>query len=402
MKSLLNLGVSGAVLVALLAGCGALPSSGPTSVLINRFATDKVATTGSVPRTPYAFVALNPRVIAELPDKGPGSINKSFGSGGPSPEIRLGIGDVVQITVFESGSGGLFTPTEGGSRQGNFVTLPAQAVDRQGNITMPFAGQIKAAGRKNIEIQREIEEKLAKRALEPQILLTVLQQRASEAAVLGDVQAPSKVSINPAGDRVLDVISKAGGIRYAGYETFVTLQRNGNKATVYFNELIANPKENVFVAPGDALYVFRQQRSFLVFGATGLTGEFKFDAEKLSLVDAVARAGGIDDSKGNPRQTFVYRLQDRATLEKIGVDVASFPGGNEPIATIYRANMRDPAGLFLAQRFPMEDGDIVYVSNADQIELNKFLNFVTSLSNTSATLPANAISTRNAVRTLEP
>lgn len=402
MKPVLNLFISGALLAALLTGCGALPSSGPTSLLISRLATDKVATTGTVTRTPYAFVALNPRVIAELPDRGPGSIHRSFGSGGPSPEIRLGIGDVVQITVFESGSGGLFTPTEGGSRQGNFVTLPAQSVDRQGNITMPFAGQIKAAGRKNIEIQREIEEKLAKRALEPQILLTVLQQRASEAAVLGDVQAPSKVAINPAGDRVLDVISKAGGIRYAGFETFVTLQRKGNKATVYFNELIANPKENVFVAPGDALYVFRQQRSFLAFGATGLTGEFKFDSEKLSLVDAVARAGGIDDSKGNPRQTFVYRLQDRETLERIGVDIASFPGTNEPIATIYRANMRDPSGLFLAQRFPMEDGDIVYVSNADQIELNKFLNFVTSLSNTSATLPANAISTRNSVRTLEP
>ena len=78
----------------------------------------------------------------------------------PPSEIKLGIGDVVSVTIFEAAPGGLFVPNEAGARPGNFVTLPNQIVDSKGNITVPYAGAIRGAGRTPSEVQQAIVEAL--------------------------------------------------------------------------------------------------------------------------------------------------------------------------------------------------------------------------------------------------
>lgn len=78
----------------------------------------------------------------------------------PPPRITLDIGDVVSVTIFEAEPGGLFIPSEPGARPGNFVTLPNQVVDTNGNITVPYAGTIRALGRTPSEVQEAINEAL--------------------------------------------------------------------------------------------------------------------------------------------------------------------------------------------------------------------------------------------------
>jgi protein involved in polysaccharide export with SLBB domain len=82
-----------------------------------------------------------------------------------SGAIRLGrdsyrIGDVVSVTIFEAEAGGLFVPSEAGARPGNFVMLPEQTVDSNGNITVPCVGAIRTAGRTPSEVQQAIIEAL--------------------------------------------------------------------------------------------------------------------------------------------------------------------------------------------------------------------------------------------------
>ena len=191
----------------------------------------------------YALLDINKAVLERVVDIGPGSFFRSFGTGrGPAPVIRVGVGDVVQVSIFESSSGGLFIPAEAGVRPGNFVTLPVQTVDRSGTITIPFAGDVPAAGRTLPQIQKDIETRLANRAIEPQVIVTLTEQNATEVTVVGDVvTAANKFRIRPGGERVLDIISKSGGLRYPGYELFVTLQRGKQKATVYFPTLVNSP-----------------------------------------------------------------------------------------------------------------------------------------------------------------
>jgi protein involved in polysaccharide export with SLBB domain len=78
----------------------------------------------------------------------------------PPRRITLGIGDMVSVTIFEAEPGGLFVPSDAGARPGNFVTLPDQVVDANGNITVPYAGTIRATGHTPAEVQEAIKEAL--------------------------------------------------------------------------------------------------------------------------------------------------------------------------------------------------------------------------------------------------
>src|SRR5215813_8438479 len=53
---------------------------------------------------------------------------------------------IVGVTLFEASTGGLFIPAEAGVRPGNFITIPPQAVDVNGNISIPYGGAIRARG----------------------------------------------------------------------------------------------------------------------------------------------------------------------------------------------------------------------------------------------------------------
>jgi polysaccharide export outer membrane protein len=370
--------VLSALLGAQLSGCHILPAGGPRYRDISGGAAAALLSGQDTVAFNYVLLDINRVVLEHVAEIGPGSLFKSFGKGyGPAPVIRVGVGDIVQIAIFESSSGGLFIPSEAGVRPGNFVTLPTQEVDNAGNVTVPYAGQVPVVGRTVPEIQSDIESRLARRAIEPQVVVTLLERNASEVTVVGDVvNAANRFKIRPGGERVLDLIAKAGGLRYPGYEIFVTLQRRKRRTTVYFPTLVNKPEENIFVAPGDTIYIYREQQRFVAIGAlntAGLTGQYAFEQERLSLNEAVARAGGLLDFRANPGQVFLYRLEHRNMLERLQVDLRVFPAEQVMIPVVYRANFRDPSSFFFAQSFPMRHKDVIYVSNADAVEVSKFL-----------------------------
>jgi polysaccharide export outer membrane protein len=386
---------------AVTAACTNLPASGPYPVAVTTGSTTTLASDSSRSQLEYALVDLSSVVLLFAGPASQNSLYSSFGGGrGPAPEILVGIGDRIQIAIFEASTGGLFIPADAGSRPGNFVTLPTQSVDAKGFISVPYAGQVRANRRSLPEIQRDIEQRLATRAIEPQAIVSLVEQRSSDVTVVGEVNTPNKFAITPAGERVLDVISRAGGLRQPGYDSFVTLSRGGRSATIYFNSLMRNPKENVFVLPGDTVYVYREQRTFLAFGASGLNGQFDFDSERVSLAEGVAKAGGLLDNRADPRQVLMYRLEDRKTLEKVGVNLDKFDPEATAIPTIYRTNLRDPSGFFLAQTFQLRNKDILYVSNSDSVELIKFLTVLDAVSGTIANVATDVVTTRDAVRDL--
>lgn len=296
-----------------IAGCTMIPDSGPSRRSVESEATATLSSSIAGSILEYALVDLNRVVLPLITDPGPGSLLKTFGAGhGPVPEIKVGVGDTVQVTLFEAQAGGLFIPTDAGSRPGNFVSLPNQTVDSKGYITVPYAGQIRVLNRGTPAIQQDIVDRLKNRAIEPQAVVSLVSQTSTQVTVVGDINNPGKISINPAGDRVLDAISRAGGIRNPGYEEFVTLQRGGLKGTVYFINLVKNPHENVFVEPGDTLYVYQYQRAFMAFGATGASGQFKFLQEDVTLSDAVGKAGGLLDSRAEPANNAALKCRASA------------------------------------------------------------------------------------------
>lgn len=384
-----------------LAGCTALPNSGPGPDLVESQATVKVTSAGKAKTVgiDYALVDINKSVLAYAADTTISSLVSGFGGGrGGAPSLPLGVGDIVQVTVFESQSGGLFIPADAGSRSGNFVSLPNQTIDRNGTISVPYAGRIRAVGRSVEQVQRDVEEKLANRAIEPQALITKVNSRSAQVAVLGDVNEPTKIELTEAGDRILDVISQAGGLSVPGEETYVTLQRRGKTATVYYERLVNTPAENIYVAPGDTIVIKRQRRTFMAFGASGLNGRFDFDESALTLGEGLGKAGGLLDNRADPGQVLLYRTVSRDLLVKLGVDTSRFTGNLIPV--IFRANLRDPAAFFAVQKFPMQDKDILYVTNSKSVELTKFLDILNNVTSTASGVSGDVLDTRDAIKAL--
>lgn len=370
-------------LLLLCAGCSIMPSSGPQDFQV------RSEQTASGPR--YAVVKLTPEVVGILQEYGPGALAGSYPDKRRPQTIKFGVGDVVSVTIFEAAAGGLFIPAEAGVRPGNFVSLPNQNVDSAGNITVPYAGAVRAIGRTPAEVQQDIVKAIGNRAIEPQVVVALITQNTSLISVLGEVNQPNRFPANAAGERVLDAITRAGGPKGPGWETWVTLERNGKRATVPFGALVFSPMNNVWVHPGDTIYVYREPQVFLAFGASGQQGQFPFDMWKITMAQAMAKAGGLLDAQAEPAGVYVYRREPRELAERLGVDGSKYVGPLVPV--VYNVDFRDPAGYFLATKFDMRDKDVLFAANAATVETAKFLQFVRTV---VATADDTIVTTNNA------
>jgi polysaccharide export outer membrane protein len=361
------------------AGCSIMPSSGPEDHVI------KSEITRSGPD--YVLVKLTPTVVDILKEYGPGAIAGSFPDHRPPRGIRFGIGDTVAVSIFEAAAGGLFIPAEAGVRPGNFVALPNQNVDLNGFITVPYAGQVKANGRTPVDIQKDIVKAIGNRAIEPQVVVSLITQNTSLISVLGEVKTPARLTANAAGERILDLIARAGGLAGPGWESWVTLERGGKRATVPFGALMYQPANNVWIHPGDTIYVYREPQVFLAFGAFTIGGnfggqaQFPFDMWKITMAQAMAKAGGLIDAQAEPAGVYVYRREPRELVERLGVDCSKFTGPLVPV--VYNADFRDPSGFFLASKFEMRDKDVLFAANAATVDTTKFLTFVQAVVGTA-------------------
>lgn len=382
-----------AALAGVVSGCSYLPTSGPLS-------TDVVqAEQPETPESlPYALVRVTPHVATVLAEN-TGRLTVSFPDRRPPSEIRFGIGDVVSVTIFEAAAGGLFIPSEAGVRPGNFIALPNQSVDSQGNISVPYAGPIRARGRTPVEVQQAIADALKNRAIEPQAVVALIDQRTSLISVLGEVNQPSRFPANAAGERILDAITRAGGPKGQGFDTWVLLERNNKRATVPFGGLVYEAQNNVYVHPGDTVYVYREPQTFVAFGATGQQGQYNFEAWRISVSEAIAKAGGLNDSLADPAAIFLYRGETRDVAERMGVDTSRFKTPIIPI--IYNFNARDPSTYFLTTKIMMRNKDVLYTSNAQAVESAKLLNYIrliTATVNDPIVAAYNGVALRNLVR----
>jgi polysaccharide export outer membrane protein len=347
----------------LVAGCSIFPAAGPRSWDVHA---------GPVESTslPYALVKITPAVLDVLANAVP-RLSATFRDRRPPSEIRFGIGDVVSVSVFEAAAGGLFIPIEAGVRPGNFVTLPNQSVDSKGNISIPYAGLVRARGRTPAEVQESIVDALKNRAIEPQAVVALVDQRTSLISVLGEVNNPSRIPASAAGERILDTITRAGGPRSQGFDTWVMLERDGRREIVPFGALVYDPSNNIYAHPNDTIYLYREPQTFVVFGASQAQGQFNFEAWRISLAEAMAKAGGLLDALADPESVFLYRGETRAVAQKLGVDVTRFQGPIVPI--VYQINLRDSSGYFLATGFSVRNKDVILVSNAASVESAKVM-----------------------------
>jgi polysaccharide export outer membrane protein len=373
-----------------LGACAYIPNAGPLVKDVHDEYDSDAA------QHPFVLQQVSGRTIEVLKRRQEPSLAPLSAGEASLAELQIGIGDVIGVTIWEAGSQPLFAsaaPAQmavaGGASHG--VALPDLTVGSDGCVSIPFAGRVPVAGRSLPAAQAAIESALHGKAQQPQVLVSFVRSLANSVTVVGEVTGGGRIPLSAHGDRVLDVLASAGGMRAPGYETWIGLSRDGVTTSVPLTQVLADARENIVLRPGDALLVSRQPETFTAFGATGHNAQFSFDSGHVNLMQAVAKAGGLDDSRADPRGVFLMRREPRALADALaGGDEV---GGTEPtVPVVYQLDLMRANSYFLASDFQLRDGDVLFVSTAPVTELQKFLLLVGLITQPaiSAAVTANA------------
>ncbi|MDI6836297.1 MAG: polysaccharide biosynthesis/export family protein [Rhizobiaceae bacterium] len=301
-------------------------------------------------------------------------LSVAFGAARKQSSSRIGVGDTVTVSIWEASDNGLFS--SGVSRQGG-TQIPEQPVSENGTIVVPYAGVISAAGRTPQEVKAQIEKALAGMAVEPQVLVNVVRNNSNTVTVTGEVANSGRIPLTPGGDRLLDVIASAGGPRVESHQLAVQITRGSRTETLPMEQLISDPRENIYVQSDDVITLIRQPRSFTVFGAAMANSSVQFDESQLYLNQALAKVGGLNDERANAKGIFVYRREPVDLVRRM-VPGAQPMHADGTVNVIYQVDLKDPSGFFVLKSFKVQNRDLVYIANASLAELRKFSTLVSS------------------------
>lgn len=299
----------------------------------------------------------------------------------PIKARTVGYGDLLEVSIWEAAPATLFSFAPSGTSNAigtsHPVTLPEQPVDDSGFILVPFAGRILAAGKSLSEIESEIALRLKGKANQPEVLVRMTHNFSSNATVVGEVNVSTRVPLVPGNEKLLDALAAAAGVRQPVNKMTIQVTRANNVYSLPLETIIRDPKQNVPLQPGDVVTALFQPYSFTSLGATGKNEEVNFETQGITLAQALARSGGLMDARSNARGVFIFRFEPKDALNWPHEPVLITP--QDMVPTVFRIDLTDPRSFFLMQSFPIENKDILYVSNAPITEVQKFLNVVFSV-----------------------
>ncbi|WP_211607946.1 polysaccharide biosynthesis/export family protein [Paraburkholderia nemoris] len=361
------------VAAAFLGACSNIPSAGPRASQVE-------STRAELSAKGIELIDINAQVVKQLASRRASStFSEAFGNQAPAQK-GLGPGDVLDVTVWEAPPAALFggLQAEGlASAGGQSIALPSQVIDSSGGISVPFVGRIQATGLSTEQLGVEIARRLRGKANQPQVLVRLAQNQTSFITVVSDGGGAVRVPFTPKAERLLDALTSAGAAHQSLDKLTVQIVRGNQIARMPFARIIDDPRQNIPLFPGDTIAVLYQPNTFTALGATGKNDEISFEAPGISLAQALARTGGLNDNRADPRGVFVFRMEGRMPS---GIpDASRVQPADDKVPVIYRIDLTDPGSYFIARSFMIDDKDIVYVANAPIADLQKFLNVLFSV-----------------------
>lgn len=352
---------------ALLSGCATLPSSGPTGRQIIESATepDKQGIAPDIRVVEVTDVSALPTTAA--------TSRVALAEFSPPPTDMIGPGDVLSITIYEAGvplfGGGASagSPMKGGTFDPSVKAqaLPPTRVDDQGDIVIPYAGKLHVIGRTPFEVQEQIRAALRGVSQDPQVLVSLAQVINNSVIVGGEISRPGRLILQTNRERLSDVIALAGGQRGNTKDLALRISRGTSQVDMRLSDLFDSPATDIRAYPGDRLTLLQSPLTFSVLGAPGRTDQLPFVRSSMSLAEAIASAGGANSNLGDPAAIFVFRY------------VPDAEGTPHPV--VYHLNMMQTASYFLAQKFAMQDKDVLYFGNARANQPSKVVQLISQL-----------------------
>ncbi|KUJ79862.1 polysaccharide biosynthesis/export family protein [Ruegeria profundi] len=350
-------GVSLVVAIGLLSACQ-LPKAGPNKNEI---------LAGSTENGGNAFVVeVDDRVAraaAAIPQFG---FPNTFRSAQSLAADTVRAGDVVSLTVWENVDDGLLS-----SELSSATVLEQVQVDSEGFIFVPYAGRIRAAGNTPEQLRQLITDKLQDQTPDPQVEVRRFAGDGATVSLSGEIGAPGLYPIERPSRTLSGMLSRAGGVSLGADIALVTLIRGNERGTVWYDDLVRDPKLDVALRGGDRILVEADSRTYIALGATGQS-RVAFDTQDLSALEALAQVGGLQSLSSDPTGIFVLR-KERQDIARAVMGRQELQGDQR---MIYLLNLNAPNGLFVARDFVIRDDDTIYVTEAPYAQWSKSISLI--------------------------
>ncbi|MCI4662902.1 MAG: polysaccharide export protein [Neomegalonema sp.] len=360
-----------------LGGCaGFLPNRGPT--------TDQILNVESDASIDYRVVQMDPSAVAATTEPGLVGFSGDFVSVAPQSPDLLGVGDTLEIRVWENVEDGLF----GGPAPITSI------IGSNGHVVVPYAGSVHASGRSPESVARTIASRLEEQTLKPQVTVNVLNRASRAVSVQGAVGTPGVIPLDRFNNRLLAVLAQAGGVRAANpaggrddaHGSRVMLRRGGQTTSAYLEDVYSDPANDLALRSGDVIIVESRPRYYNMFGAIRGGGRQSLDRRDISVLNALSAVGGLDDQTANPTGIFIFRKESEETIAKLTPakgfeDVnkanAEKPNFGDGIPVVYQLALNSAEAMFVADSFHVREGDTIYVTNAPYTQFRKVLSIIT-------------------------
>lgn len=259
-------------------------------------------------------------------------------------------GDVLRVTVWEHPE--LTNPS------GTNEEVSGRVVNADGRVFFPYAGQLQAAGHTVEQIRTQIERGLSSVIRAPKVDVSVQQYRGQRVYVSGQVRTPGVQAVTDLPPDLADVLARAGGFTDEADLSAVLITRGNERARVNLEAMYyrGDLRANVRLHHGDVVNVpERRAARVYIAGEVMRPQRLLMPRGVLTLADALAESGGLDQQSANASQVYVIRDEQ----------------GERPV--VYHLNARSPDALLLADRFPLRSRDVVYVDTAPVVRWGRLL-----------------------------
>ena len=357
------------VAVLLLTAACALPRSGPNL--------EEVLSGGKAEGGDVNVVLVSTDVAKAAFQTEARGFSKSFLSAGRSSTETIKPGDVLSITVWENVDNGLLATA------GQKVTLlDGIQVDESGRIFVPYAGRIEAAGRSPDQLRQQVTRLLGDQTPDPQVEVRRTAGDGTTVRVIGSVALQGVKPLQPSTGTLTALLAASGGATTDPDLTRVTVRRGAKEGSVFMSDLLGNGSYDIALRSGDTIVVEEEKRSFTALGATTTQALVPFPKAQITLVEALAQAGGLSGNTADPTGIFVFRREPAHVADR----VLGTSGAEDGQPFAYVVDLTQPGGFFIAREFQVRDGDTIYITEAPFVGWARVIEATSSTLNFGTTL----------------
>ncbi|RMH43849.1 MAG: polysaccharide export protein, partial [Alphaproteobacteria bacterium] len=290
MTNLTRRGFVGLGAMAALSGCAALPRGAPVQDEVLASTRGKEMGFAVYPVT-RAFLADYARWPSPVPP-GPGWLARRRG---PASAVIVA-GDRLELTIWDSEENSLLTPP--GQRMTRMTDV---VVAPDGTIFLPYVDALHVAGMTPETARAEIQKRLSGIVPSVQVQLRLVSGRRNSVDLVGGVRNPGRYPLEDRDTTILSLLALGGGVSEGLRNPQVRLLRGGRTYRISLARLVADPSRDTTLRGGDKVVIEADTRHFLALGAATREELIYFPSDSLTAIEALSLAGGISDTRADPR-----------------------------------------------------------------------------------------------------